>query len=305
MISQKDFISIKDLKKQDIEEIFILAERLKKGDITGEPLKGKSLALIFQKPSNRTRVSFEVGMSHLGGHAIYLGPDELKLGVRETVPDVAKVLSRYVDGIVARTYNHKDIIDLSSGSTKPVINGLSDLLHPCQGLSDLFTIKEKFGSLNSIKFAFIGDGNNVVHSLMYGASIVGLNMTIITPKGYEPDAKIVKEVKAFAKKSGAEIKFSDNPVDGVKDADVIYTDVWISMGHEKEKAKRLKAFKGFQVNKDLVAKAKKGCKIMHCMPAHRDEEITSEILDGPNSIILDQAENRLYVQKAILYLLLK
>ncbi len=303
MLKKKDFISIKNLTKNEIDEIFSLTEKLKRE--TDEALKGKTLALIFQKPSNRTRVSFEVGMTQLGGHTVYLGPDELKLGVRESVSDAAKVLSRYIDGIVARTYKHHDILDLAKSSTVPVINGLSDLLHPCQGLSDIFTIKEKFGTFDSIKLIFIGDGNNVLHSLMHGASKVGLDMAVVTPKGYEPKKEIIKDVKDFSKTSGAKISFFNEPNDAVKDADIIYTDVWVSMGQETERQKKLKAFKGFQVNKDLVVKAKKDCKIMHCMPAHRGQEIANDVIDGPNSIVLDQAENRLHVQKAILYKLLE
>ena len=305
MLKSKDFVSIKDLSAQEIEGIFKLASAFKKDKFYGEPLKGKTIALIFQKPSNRTRVSFEVGMEHLGGHAIYLGPDQIKLGVRESVSDVAKVLSRYIDGIVARTYKHADILDLAKSSTIPVINGLSDLLHPCQGLSDIFTIKEKFPDHSSIKFVFMGDGNNVLNSLMHGAAIEGMNMHVVTPKGYEPKDEIRREAGELAKKSGAKILFSTDPDSAVEGADVIYTDVWISMGQEDERKKRLKAFKSFQVDSALLEKAKKDCKVMHCLPAHRGEEITDDVLDGPNSIVLDQAENRLHVQKALLYTLLK
>ncbi len=305
MLKKRDLITIKDLKASEIEEIFTLAAKLKKEKSLSQPLKGKSLALIFQKPSNRTRVSFEVGMSQLGGHAIYLGPDEIKLGVRETAQDVAKVLSRYISGIVARTYEHKDIVDFSKSSGVPVINGLSNLCHPCQGLSDLFTIKEKFKDIKSVKLAFIGDGNNVLNSLLYGASIVGMNMAVITPKGYGPNKDVISEVEVLSKMSGAKISFSNDPAGALHGADIVYTDVWVSMGQEKERKKRLKDFEGFQVNRALMGKTMKGSMIMHCMPAHRNEEITDEILDGPNSIVLDQAENRLHVQKAILYLLLK
>ncbi|MCX5716273.1 MAG: ornithine carbamoyltransferase [Candidatus Omnitrophica bacterium] len=279
-------------------------------------LRGKSLALIFQKPSNRTRVSFEVGMTQLGGHTIYLGPDDIKLGVREATKDVASVLSRYVDGIVARTYSHKDIIELAKNSTVPVINGLSDLVHPCQAMADVYTIKEKLsagggsamdsvksgigGKSNSIKVAFVGDGNNVLHSLLQCCSKVGMSISIATPEGYEPKKEIVKEAMNEAKQNGSIIELSNKVEEAVKGADVIYTDVWTSMGQEKEHKERLKAFRGFQVNKKLVSLAKKNCLIMHCLPAHRGEEITDEVMDGPNSIVLDQAENRLHVQKAIL-----
>jgi len=305
MKRHKDFLMIKDFTKEEIGEIFDLTQRLKEDKSFGEPLKGKTLALIFQKPSNRTRVSFEVGMTQLGGHTVYLGPDEIKLGVRESASDVAKVLSRYIDGIVARTYEHNDIVDLAKSSAVPVINGLSNLCHPCQGLGDLFTIKEKFKDFDSVKLAFIGDGNNVLNSLMYGAAIVGLDMAVVNPKGYEPKKEMKNEVNALSKRSGVDISFFNNPDEAVKDADIIYTDVWVSMGQEREKKKRLEAFKGFQVNKALLRKAKRDCKIMHCMPAHRDQEITGDVLDGPNSIVFDEAENRLHVQKAILYLLLK
>jgi ornithine carbamoyltransferase len=304
MLKNRDLITITDLSKSEIEDVFKLASKLKRDKFAGEPLKGKTIALIFQKPSNRTRVSFEVGMEQLGGHAIYLGPDEIRLGVRESVADVAKVLSRYVDGIVARTYEHSDVEGLSKSSSVPVINGLSDLLHPCQGLSDIFTIKEKVSDPASAKVVFIGDGNNVLNSLMYGAGVTGLNLTIVTPKGYEPNERVVADVKALAAGSGSTITLTNDPASAIKDAEIIYTDVWVSMGQEDQEARRLKDFKAFQVNKALVAKAKKGCKIMHCLPAHRGQEITDEVLDGPDSIVLDQAENRLHVQKALLYLLL-
>ncbi len=302
---KRDFISLRDLKAKEIGQLLSLAERLKKKRSADESLKGKTLALIFEKPSNRTRVSFEVAMTHFGGHTVYLGPNEIKLGVRESVSDVAKVLSRYVDGMVARTYKHEDVLSLSKGSSVPVINGLSNLLHPCQALSDLFTIKEKFGSFSGFKFVFIGDGNNVLHSLMYGASIVGLDMSVVTPKGYEPNREFVKDVMNLAKKSNAKISLSNDAESAVSKADIIYTDVWISMGQEAQEKERLKAFGPFQINEELVKKAKKDVKIMHCMPAHRGQEITDEVLDGPHSIVLDQAENRLHVEKAILYLLLK
>ncbi|MFH1753817.1 MAG: ornithine carbamoyltransferase [Candidatus Omnitrophota bacterium] len=305
MLKSKDLISIRDLSAKEIGDIFELASKLKKDKLFKEPLKGKTIALIFQKPSNRTRVSFEVGAEQLGGHAIYLGPDQIKLGVRESVSDVAKVLSRYIDGIVARTYKHTDILELAKSSTVPVINGLSDLLHPCQGLSDIFTIREKFPDLGSVKLVFIGDGNNVLNSLMHCAAIEGMKMRVVNPKGYGPREEIKKGVLELAKNSGADISFSCDPVSSVNGADIIYTDVWISMGQEDQREKRLKAFKGFQVSSALLEKAKKGCKVMHCLPAHRGEEITDEVLDGPGSIVLDQAENRLHVQKALLYLLLK
>ncbi len=303
---KKDFISIQDLSPDDIDAIFFLTDELKKDrEKFKARLKGKTLALIFQKPSNRTRVSFEVGMTQLGGHTIYLGPDDIKLGVREATKDVARVLSRYVDGIAARTFSHSDIMELSKNAAVPVINGLSDLLHPCQGMADIYTIKERMGSLKGTKVGFVGDGNNVLHSLLHGCGKTGIALSIATPKGYEPDEAIVREGMDAARKTGGTMSFSNNPVEAGKGADIIYTDVWTSMGQEKEYKKRLKDFKGFQINKKLVSNAKKSCLIMHCLPAHRGEEITDEVLDGANSIILDQAENRMHVQKAILLLLVK
>ena len=301
---KKDFISIKDLKKQEIEALFKSAKALKENprSVSGS-LKGKSLALVFQKPSSRTRTSFEVGIFELGGYAVYLGPEEVKLGVREAVKDAAKALARYVDGIVARTFKHEDIVNMAKSSEAPVINGLSDLLHPCQGLSDLFTIEEHFGK-KKIKISFVGDGNNVLHSLLLGSSILGKDIYIATPKGCEPDPKILGEAEKFAASNKSTIEVGNDPALCVKDADVVYTDVWVSMGQESEKAKRLNIFKGFQVNEKLLSHAKKNTLVMHCLPAHRGEEIADNIMDSKNSIIFDQAENRLHVQKAILLMLL-
>ncbi len=302
---KKDLIRLLDLSSDDINYIFDVTEKLKCKKIgLDEPLKNKNLALIFQKPSNRTRVSFEVGMHQLGGDTIYLGPEDIKLGVRESSKDIAKVLSRYVDVIVVRTFSNKVVEEIAEYSSMPVINGLSDLYHPCQGLADIFTIKEKFGSFKNIQISYVGDGNNVLNSLMVGASILGLNLNIATPKKYEPNKNIVSDAMAIAKKTGASIKFSNDPVEAVKNSVVIYTDVWTSMGQEKEAAKRRKAFKSFQINEKLLSCAKKECLVMHCLPAHRGEEITDEVMDGPSSIVLDQAENRLHIQKALLLILL-
>lgn len=304
MSMKKDFISIQDLTSGDIKDIFLLTDKIKtRPENFKSELEGKTLALIFQKPSNRTRVSFEVGMTQLGGHSIYLGTDDIKLGVREATKDVAAVLARYVDGIVARTFSHKDIIELAENSRVPVINGLSDLLHPCQAMADVYTIREKI-SAKKVKLAFVGDGNNVLHSLLHCCAKVGIDISVATPKGYEPKKKIAKEAEIEAAKAGSRIVFSNSPKEIVKDADVIYTDVWTSMGQEKEREKRLKAFEGFQVNKALVSLAKKNCLVMHCLPAHRGEEIMDDVLDGPNSVVIDEAENRLHVQKAILLKLL-
>ena len=303
-MAKRDLLSIKDLKRREIEKIFKTAKAFKKDPFCkSKALRPKTIALVFQKPSNRTRVSFEVGMVDLGGHATYLGPDELKLGVRESVKDAAKVLSRYLDGIVARTFSHKDVVDMAKFSTIPVINGLSDLLHPCQGLSDLFTIEEKFGK-RKVKISFVGDGNNVLHSLLIGCSTLGRDICVATPKGHEPNDKILKEAKIIAKKNASIIELTNDPVECAKNADVIYTDVWVSMGHEKERKARINKFKNFQVNKKLLSYAKKNVLIMHCLPAHRDEEITDDVMYSKNSIVYDQAENRLHVQKAILLMLL-
>jgi ornithine carbamoyltransferase len=274
-------------------DIFALTDKLKKNKTKfSKVLSGKTLALIFQKPSNRTRVSFEVGMYQLGGYSLYLSPGEINLGVRESIKDVAKTLSRYVDGIVLRTFEHKNILEMAKHATVPVINGLSDFSHPCQALGDVYTIKEKLKELKGITLAYVGDGNNVCNSLLYACVKTGVNMNVATPKGYEPQAK------------GVKINLFHSPQDAVKDADVIYTDVWASMGQEKEAAHKKKAFKDFQVNKKLVSLAKKNCLIMHCLPAHRGEEITDEVIDSKNSIVFDQAENRMHVQKAILIKLL-
>jgi len=304
---KKDLISLKDLTPKEIEEIFILTDKLRQDKFKfSKVLEGKTLALIFQKPSNRTRVSFEVGMYQLGGYSIYLGPEEINLGIRESVKDVAKTLSRYVDAIVLRTFEHKDVLEMAKYATVPVINGLSDFSHPCQVLSDIYTIREKFKKLKGIKLAYIGDGNNnVCHSLLFACPKVGINISIASPKDYQPKKEVLKEALSLSKLNNTQVNLSDNPFLAVKDADIIYTDVWISMGKEKETDIRRKIFKRFQVNRDLVSLAKKTCLIMHCLPAHRGEEITDEVIDSKNSIVFDQAENRLHVQKAILIKLLK
>lgn len=303
-IKNKDFISIKDLSVAEIGEIFKLAARFRhKG--SAKLLSGKVLGLIFQKPSTRTRISFEVGMYQLGGKSVYLGPQDIKLGVREEIKDIAKVLSGYLDAIVARTFAHSDILEIAEFSSLPVINGLTDLLHPCQVLSDIYTLSEKARDLKQINISFIGDGNNVLHSLLYAVAKMGLNLKVATPQGYEPLKDVSDSALEIAQSSGAKISLSNEPYTAAEGADVIYTDVWTSMGQEQEQEKRLQDFKGFQVNADLVSQAKENCLIMHCLPAHRGEEITNEVIDSQNSIVFEQAENRLYVQKAILTLLLK
>ncbi len=304
---KRDLISLEDWTRFEITALFELAAKLK-GNRThlGGHLSGKSIGLVFQKPSNRTRVSFEVGVFHLGGNCLYLGPEEINLGVRESAADVAKTLSRYLDAIVARTFTHQDIVDLARYADIPVINGLSDKHHPCQALTDIFSIREKFGKTEGIIFAYVGDGNNnVCHSLLLGCAKMGIPMRVATPKSYEPDKEILNMAKSFAQETVGQIFLTHSPKEAVAGADVIYADVWVSMGQEKEAKKRLKDFKGFQINGALVAGAKKDFIFMHCLPAHRGQEVTSEVIDGEHSIVFDQAENRLHVQKAVMALLIE
>ncbi|MDP2831263.1 MAG: ornithine carbamoyltransferase [Candidatus Omnitrophota bacterium] len=313
---KKDLISIKDLTAKEIDELFNLAVKLKKNKSKfSKVLAGKTLALIFQKPSNRTRVSFEVGMYQLGGNSIYLSPSEINLGVRETVKDAAKTISRYVDGIVLRTFEHKNCLDMAAAAGVPVINGLSDFSHPCQALADLFTIGEKFSRLNytrqkvarrlkGLTLAYVGDGNNVCNSLLYAAAKTGMNITVATPAGYAPDPEVVKQAKEMAKETLSQVIITENPHSAVNGANVVYTDVWASMGQEEEISKRKIIFKDFQINAKLLTHAATGVLVMHCLPAHRGEEITDEVMDSKSSIVFDQAENRMHVQKAILIKLL-
>ena len=303
----KNLVSIDDLSREEVNQILTTAEILKikhyANDIS-PVLAGKVLGMIFQKPSLRTRVSFESGMIQLGGQAIYLGPDDIKLGQREATKDIAKILSRYVHAIMARTFSHEVVLDLAKYATVPVINGLSGLLHPCQALGDLLTIKEKKRILNNLKLAFIGDGNNVFNSLAFGAVKVGMDITIAAPENYEPKPEIIEKATKDAIKTGSKIKITHDPCEAVKDADVIYTDVWISMGFEKEKEARKNAFQPFQVNQKLVDQAKEEVIILHCLPAHRGEEITDEVIDSNQSVVIDQAENRMHAQNAVLSLLM-
>ena len=303
---KKDLLSVQDLGSQEIFELINLAEDIKVNpDKYQDALKGKSIGLIFQKPSTRTRVSFEIGMFQMGGHSIYLGSSEIGMGGRESVKDVACVLSRYLNGIVARTYKHEVVEELAKYSSIPIINGLSDVAHPCQALGDMFTIEEKFGTLERITISYIGDGNNVLNSLMCLASKLGINMKVATPKNYSPDKDIVKLAKSFAAKSGSKLDISNDPKWAAKDSDVLYTDVWVSMGQEKEAAKRIREFKSFQLNDKLVKLAKKTHAVMHCLPAHRGQEISDSVMDSRHSIVYAQAENRMHIQKAILLKLLK
>ena len=303
----KNLISINDLSKEEVAQILETAEIMKLRHYSHEEqplLKGKVLGMIFQKPSLRTRVSFEVGMIQLGGAAIYLGPEDIKLGQREATKDIAQVLSRYVDGIMARTFSHEIILELANYSSVPVINGLSDLLHPCQVLGDLLTIKEKKGRLSNLKLAYLGDGNNVAHSLLFGAVKVGMDIVLATPSNYEPKSEIIEQAKKDAKKMGSRVEIIHDPLKAADEADIIYTDVWTSMGFEKERDTRKNVFRPYQINQDLINRAKDDVIILHCLPAHRGEEITDEVIDGPHSVVIDQAENRLHAQKAILALLL-
>jgi ornithine carbamoyltransferase len=304
-MKKKDLLSISDLSSEYIDEILDLGKKIKRDKAQyADSLKGKSIGLIFQKPSNRTRVSFEIGMVQLGGYAIYLGPSEIGMGGRESVKDVAKVLSRYLDALVARTYKHADIEELAKYATVPVINGLSDYAHPCQSLSDIFTIKEKFGTFKGITLSYIGDANNVLNSLMCVCARVGLNLKVATPKGYEPNKKAVDAAKKCVVSTNAGIEFSHDPKLSAIGADVIYTDVWVSMGQEKDAVKRVNDFKGFQINDDIMKLTNKNCLVMHCLPAHRGDEITDSVIDSKNSVVYDQAENRMHIQKAILVKLL-
>jgi len=294
--------SLFDVSSSEIQDIFIETAKMKKSPrADGGLLAGKHIGLIFQKPSNRTRVSFEVGISQLGGRAIYLSPGEINLGVREAVPDVAKTLSRYLDGIVARVFRQADVEDLAKHGSIPVVNALSDMYHPCQALTDVFSIKERFGALKGLTMSYIGDGNNVGHSLIIAAAKVGMNVRMATPKGYEPDLEVVARAREFAKENGSEIILSNSPEEAAKGAQIFYTDVWVSMGEEAQLERRLKDFKNFQVNANLAALADKNYIFMHCLPAHRGQEVSADVMDDPvHSIVFDQAENRLHTQKAIL-----
>lgn len=302
-IKGKDFLTLADFSPQVINGLLLKAKKMKNASILGdniEPLKGKILGMIFEKSSTRTRVSFEAGMLQLGGQALYLNSQDLQLGRGESIADTAKVLSSYVDAIMIRTFSHQTIEELAHHATIPVINGLTDLYHPCQALADLLTIMEIKGELTGQKLVYVGDGNNVAHSLMIASAKLGMNMTVATPVGYEPNKKVVNQAELFASNSGAKISITNNVKEAVKGADVIYTDVWTSMGQEKENEKRLYDFQKFQVNDGLVEKAKDDFVFLHCLPAHRGEEVTASIIDGNNSAVFQQAGNRLHVQKALL-----
>ncbi|MFF2890003.1 ornithine carbamoyltransferase [Paenibacillus sp. NPDC057967] len=299
----RDFLMLVDFTKEELHYLINLAIDLKRKQKAGEThhiLKGKTLGMIFEKSSTRTRVSFEVGMYQLGGQGLFLSSNDLQIGRGETIWDTAQTLSRYLDGIMIRTFAHRKVVELARGATIPVINGLTDLSHPCQALADFQTIYEKKGTLEGLKMAYIGDGNNMAHSLMMGAAKLGMHMSIATPEGYEPDSDLVKQTKANAAETGSRLVICHDPKEAVADADIIYTDVWASMGQEAEQKERELAFANFQVNDELAKYAKKDFQFMHCLPAHRGEEVSESVIDGAQSIIFDQAENRLHAQKAIM-----
>ncbi|MCH8124721.1 ornithine carbamoyltransferase [candidate division KSB1 bacterium] len=297
---RKDFLAITDLTDDEIYEILELSKEIKqmqKNDVPYQPLKGKTMAMIFQKPSARTRISFEVGMYQLGGYALYLGPNDIQIGKRESVSDVAKVISRYNDVIMARLFGHEDILEMAEYSTVPVVNGLTDLLHPCQIMADVFTILEKKNKIENLTIAYIGDGNNVCNSWLNFAARIPIRLNLGIPEGYDPD----KEILSLAKRANlSQIQIFRNPKMAANNADVIYTDVWTSMGQKKDSERRKLDFKNFQVDDSLVSHAEENSIVLHCLPAHRGDEISDSVIDGPKSVVFDQAENRMHVQKAIL-----
>jgi len=303
-MKKRDLLSLNDLSREEIEKIFSLSRRLKRAQKSGRAhrlLAGKTLALVFEKPSLRTRVSFETGIFQLGGNAVFLGPGEIQLGVRESAADSARNLSRWVDLIVMRTFSQHTLEEMAAHATIPVINGLTDMFHPCQVLADCLTLLEHKGALKGLKVAFLGDGNNMVHTWMQAAQKFSFSFVLACPKGYEPNAEIARA----AKEKGGRVSVTHEIEKAVRDADVLYTDVWTSMGQEREFEKRRRAFQGYQLNRAVVAKANRDAVVMHCLPAHRGEEITDDVLDGPQSVVLDQAANRLHVQKAIMVWALK
>jgi ornithine carbamoyltransferase len=304
---KKDLLAISDLTSRELDDILTLSASLKKLLKQGkvhQPLKGKSLGMIFEKSSTRTRVSFEVGMYQLGGQALFLSANDLQIGRGEPVADTARTLSRYLDGIMIRTFAQATVEELARHASIPVINGLTDLHHPCQALADLFTIREKRGNLKGLKFSYVGDGNNMAHSLIEACVKAGMHISLACPPGYEPDAGIMREAKLAAAQTGSEVRLSNDPVKAVTGADAVYTDVWASMGQESEHAKRVNAFRGYQVDAKLMTMADPKALVMHCLPAHRGEEISAEVIDGPQSVVFDQAENRLHAQKAVLEMLM-
>lgn len=303
----KDLLDVATMPRAQVLALLRLASTLKKKQHQGVPhrlLRGKTLGLLFQKPSTRTRVSFEAGMNQLGGHALALPMSDIQLSRGETVADTARVISRYLDGIVIRTYDHAIVEEWATEATMPVINGLTDHSHPCQALSDLMTIQELKGRLKGLRLAYIGDGNNVANSLIEAGAKVGMHVVIGCPSGYQPDQRVIDRARMDGQATGSTVEVVENPLVAVKEADVVYTDVWISMGREREQARRLRILSPYQLNQRLLQRAQPDAIVMHCLPAHRGEEISADVLDGPQSVVIDQAENRLHMQKAILTQLL-
>jgi len=296
---KKDLLSVVDLSRGEVEQLVEQALVMKQGGMRCL-LPWRSVALLFEKPSLRTRVSFDVAVAQLGGHCLYLSPQEVGLGKREPVPDVARVLSRYVDCIVARVFSHQTLVALAQSASISVINALSDVEHPCQALADLLTIREKKGRMEGLRLAFVGDGNNVARSLALLSAMMGVDFAIASPAGYQLDEDTVKQARSLAAINGSKVVVTGDPAEAVRDADVVYTDTWASMGQEEETGARRKAFADYQVNGSLLSLAKQDVVFMHCLPAHHGEEVTSDVLNGPASIVFDQAENRLHMQKAVL-----
>ncbi|MDN7013055.1 ornithine carbamoyltransferase [Methanoculleus sp. FWC-SCC3] len=296
---KKDFLSLLDIDEHELESIVADAVRLKRLKSAGtahELLRGKSLGMIFEKASTRTRVSFEVGISDLGGHALFLNPQDMQLGRGEEIRDTARVLARYVDAVMIRAYSHATIEEFARYANVPVVNGLSDRLHPCQVLADIMTLSERFGDLHGLKLAWVGDGNNVCNSWILSSALTGMEVAVASPPRYQPEDEIVDRARAM----GGKVTIVADPKEAVRDADVLYTDIWVSMGDEQERAERLQALKGYTIDSRLLAQASPDALVMHCLPAHRGEEITDEVMEGPQSIVWDQAENRLHAQKALL-----
>lgn len=303
----RDMIELDEYSTEEIQFLLDSAIEIKRKQKNGEvyqPLKGKTIGLIFEKSSTRTRVSFEAGMFQLGGHALFLSKNDIQLGRGEPISDTAQVMSRYLDGLMIRTFGHDNVVNLAKYASIPVINGLSDMAHPCQVLADLQTVLEHKGKLKGLKMAFIGDGNNMAHSLLIGGAKMGMHVAVASPKGYEADASIVNLSEEIAAQTGGKITITQDPLEAAKDADVIYTDVWASMGFEEEQAQREAAFADYQVNEELVKAAKPDYLFLHCLPAHRGEEVSEGVIDGANSVIFDQAENRLHAQKALMVALM-
>ena len=305
-MTSQDFLSIRDFSPDEIRQFLALGEKIKAhpGQYS-DALKGSTLAMIFEKPSLRTRVSFDVGIHQLGGFSIYLSPAEINLGKRESIPDVARNLERMVQGIMIRTFAHRIVEEMAEHAHVPIINGLTDYSHPCQAMADYLTVQEVKGRLEGLKLAFVGDGNNVAHSLMFAGARLGVTVAVVTPKGYEPAEDAVRWTQQEGRKTGASLIVTNDPAEGLRDADVVYTDVWASMGQEAEAEARRKVFLPYQVNQALFAKARPDAIFMHCLPAHRGEEVTAEVIDSPRSVVFQEAENRLHAQKAIMATLMK